>query len=72
MGVYVDELNRYPKGWFCHMFADSDDELHEFAAKIGLKREWAHFHAGVTKILHYDLVPAKRSKALQKTIYWSI
>jgi hypothetical protein len=47
MSVYVDNLQvtgafenpkwRFPK--FCHLMADSLEELHLFASKIGLKKE---------------------------------
>jgi hypothetical protein len=49
---------RHNHQW-CHMFADEADcqELHDFAKKLGLKREW--FQGD-----HYDLVPTKRIKAI--------
>lgn len=44
---------------WCHMITDGpDDELHEFAQKIGLKRGW--FQGD-----HYDLVPSKRTLAVK-------
>lgn len=68
MGVYVDPLmqcvpNRNWK-WdqSCHMVADSPDELHKFARKIGLRREWAQENS---IILHYDLNPSKRNTAIK-------
>lgn len=66
MSVYVDELNTYEtklryKVW-CHMTADSEDELHAMADLIGLKREW--FQAR-TRTPHYDLVPSKRALAVK-------
>ena len=68
MTVYVDELVRYPgakppfdKG-SCHLSADTLDELHDFAAKIGMKRAWFQDH----KLLpHYDLTPARRIVAVR-------
>ena len=68
MGVRVDELRVYPgaRGIFsrgsCHLFADSDEELHEFAAKIGMKREWFQPHRVAN---HYDLTPARRKMAVK-------
>lgn len=68
MAVRVDELRVYPgaRGIFsrgsCHLFADSDDELHEFAAKIGMKREWFQPHRVAN---HYDLTPRRRAAALK-------
>lgn len=40
--------------------ADSEEELHDFAVKIGLKREW--FQQG--SVPHYDLVPSRRQAAV--------
>lgn len=65
--VYVDELQRWPtkircfKGGSCHMTADTEEELHAMARRIGLRREWYQAHPVVN---HYDLTPSKREKAL--------
>lgn len=46
MPVYVDALIEYnsrpdlPFTRWCHMRADTLEELHAMAARIGLKREW--------------------------------
>lgn len=48
-----------------HLIADSLDELHEFALKIGLKREWFQDHP---KHPHYDLFGSKRYLALEYEI----
>lgn len=63
MSVYVDP--RFNGGvWncegymWCHMRADSKEELHAFAKKIGRKRCW--YHRGD----HYDLTPSFRAKAV--------
>lgn len=42
-----------------HLIAYSNDELHTFAKKIGLKREWFQNH----RIPHYDLFKSKRELA---------
>jgi hypothetical protein len=76
--VYVDALSRYPADGYrdartarvgareghrwCHLYADSDRELHAFAARIGLKRQWAHTSSN--GVLHYDLVPRRRKAAV--------
>jgi hypothetical protein len=67
MAVYVDELQRWPTGircfksGSCHLTADTLEELHSFAKRLGLKREWFQPH----RILdHYDLTPRRREKAL--------
>lgn len=67
MSVYVDTLIDY--GWklgpSCHLLADSDDELHKFAASIGMKRAW--FQDGDSHTLpHYDLTKARRAVAVAK------
>lgn len=79
MAVYVDELRtirpadskpqaqRNGDRW-CHMTADSEQELHEFAARLGLKRTW--YQVGGRKVWHwylshYDLVPSKRALAVR-------
>ena len=63
MSVYVDPLfeadRRNAEGFeWCHMIADSLDELHTMAAQIGRNRCW--FHRGD----HYDLTPSFRQKAV--------
>ena len=67
MSVYVDDLAKWPtkiacfKGGSCHMTADSLDELHALAERIGMRREWFQDHPLAP---HYDLTPARRSAAL--------
>lgn len=59
MTVYVDTMKAKFKGMtMCHMIADSMEELHEMAAKIGLKREW--FQGD-----HYDISLSKKNIALK-------
>lgn len=60
MAVYVDRLCDY--GWrlgaSCHLLADTADELHEFARRIGMRPAWAQTRRrGVT---HYDLTAKRR------------
>lgn len=40
----------------CHMIADTEEELHTMARKIGLKREWFQN----TSRPHYDVSVGKR------------
>lgn len=75
MSVYVDESfvaeakgtqarrvgARHGHRW-CHLWADSLDELHAFAARIGMRRGWFQDHAILP---HYDLVPSRRAHALR-------
>lgn len=76
MSVYVDQLfeceaegrqaftvgKKHGHQW-CHMWCDPGDEqeLHRIAQAIGMKREWFQAKA---LFPHYDLVPAKRAKAV--------
>jgi len=49
---------------WCHMTADSLEELHAMADRIGLKREWFQVAARL-HMCHYDLVPSKRALAVK-------
>jgi hypothetical protein len=65
--VYVDELQRWPtrircfQRGSCHLTADSVGELHAFAERLGLRREWYQGR----RVPHYDLSPAMRTRALR-------
>lgn len=63
MTIYVDP-GRYPyRGMImCHMMTDDNlDELHIFAARLGLKRAWFQAHA---RHPHYDISQGKRAQAI--------
>lgn len=63
MAVYVDNVEIPWKGkvW-CHLVADSLDELHGFATELGLKRQWFQAKASYP---HYDVTKSVRTKALK-------
>lgn len=69
MTVYVDELRRWPttivcfRAGSCHLTADSIDELHAFAARIGMRRRWAQLPPA-HRVAHYDLVASRREAAI--------
>ena len=42
----------------------SEEELHAFAARIGLKREWAQLRPKASAA-HYDLTPRRRAMAVK-------
>lgn len=71
MAVYVDDMYKYPMGKFrrmkmSHMIADTDDELHSMADKIGVARKW--FQGD-----HYDIAMIKRELAIKlgaQSITW--
>jgi Protein of unknown function (DUF4031) len=60
--IYIDQAvhSRRGKKW-CHLTADELGELHEFAAKLGLKQSWFQEHPIMP---HYDVVEAKREMAI--------
>lgn len=63
MAVYVDEaVNFWRKTYWCHMFADTASELHLFAERMGLKRDW--FQPDI-RLPHYDLTKSKREIAVR-------
>lgn len=63
MTVYVDNYKgRYGRMIMCHMMADTDDELHSMAAKIGLSRIWFQ---DKTSFKHYDVSLSKKAQALK-------
>lgn len=64
MTVYVDEAIWPWRGrrW-AHLMADSLEELHAFAAQLGLKRAW--FQAKPGGAAHYDVTDTVRLKALK-------
>lgn len=58
MSVYVDPaVNPFRNMKMCHMLADTVEELHAMADRIGLKREW--FQGD-----HYDVSISKRRLAV--------
>lgn len=72
MAVYVDEIVEYGevarrKGlrWsrWSHLTADTQPELHTFAARLGLRRSW--FQNSTNYRWHYDVVPTKRARAIE-------
>lgn len=64
MTVYVDDMRaQYGRMVMCHMLADTDEELHAMAAKIGVARRW-HQKAG-TPHSHYDICLSKRAIAVK-------
>lgn len=63
MTVYVDsEHIRWRGKVWCHLVADTLDELHRFADDLGLKRAWFQDRASYP---HYDVTLAVRMKAIR-------
>lgn len=54
MAVYIDGLGFTKNNiQYFHLYADTTNELHEFAAMIGLKRHW--FEISNKGLPHYDI-----------------
>jgi hypothetical protein len=65
MAIYVD-APRYSYGRMimCHMIADTPEELHAMADKIGMARRW--FQAPPqASFWHYDIAKFKRALAVE-------
>ena len=61
MSVYVDQsIYSYGRMTMCHMIADTLDELHAMADRIGVARRWFQDK----RIPHYDICKAKRAMAV--------
>lgn len=64
MTVYVDDMRApYGRLIMCHMIADTDDELHAMADRIGVARRWWQSPAK-TSGSHYDIALSKRALAV--------
>lgn len=69
MSVYVDhafafgDWGRWSGGG--HLQADTLEELHAFAGRLGMRREWFQSKSGRPDKDHYDLTRAGRELALR-------
>lgn len=64
MAVYVDDMKAgYGRMKMCHMLADSDEELHDMADRIGVARKW-HQCPPKASSSHYDIALSKRALAV--------
>lgn len=63
MAVYVDseEIRSQGRVW-CHLVADSLDELQNFATQLGLQRQWFQSDSFYP---HYDVTLSVRNRAVQ-------
>lgn len=65
MTVYVDDMKAaFGRMVMCHMLADTDDELHAMADRIGVLRKWWQ-SPEKTSGSHYDIALSKRALAVQ-------
>jgi hypothetical protein len=59
MTVYVDSMRaRFRRMIMCHMIADTEEELHAMADRIGIARRWYQGD-------HYDICLEKRALAVK-------
>jgi hypothetical protein len=64
MAVYVDDACWPWQGLkWCHLLADDIDELHRFAARLGIHRP-SYQGPPKTSVPHYDLTAFERRRAL--------
>lgn len=64
MSVYVDqEKDQYRHMIMSHLVADTLDELHAMAQRLGLKRSW--FQVSRSGMPHYDICQTKREQAIR-------
>lgn len=62
MSVYVDaSIYGYGRMIMCHMIADTPEELHAMADRIGVARRWFQARASFP---HYDIAKSKRALAV--------
>lgn len=57
------EKNQYRHMIMSHMVADTLDELHAMAQRLGLKRSW--FQVSRSGMPHYDICQTKREQAIR-------
>lgn len=63
MSVYVDSaFHRFWRMKMCHMIADTLEELHAMADRIGVDRRWFQAKASFP---HYDVCKSKRTLAVK-------
>ena len=65
MSVYVDaSIYGYGRMTMCHMIADTPDELHAMADRIGVSRRWLQAPPKAS-FWHYDIAKSKRALAVE-------
>ena len=64
MTVYVDDMKaKFGRLVMCHMLADTDEELHAMASRIGVARKWWQ-SPEKSSGSHYDICLSKRALAI--------
>lgn len=78
MTVYIDDSRIKARvgsinGRWSHLTADTDEELHEFAQQLGLRRSWFQENERAPWFNHYDVTESKRQEAIRlgaKSVTW--
>lgn len=82
MAVYVDHMRHYAevqapngriyKGYWTHLIADDETELHEFAKRLGLPRAYCHYRrrGDNNKVMncHYDLLQNRKTDKVKEAL----
>ena len=69
MTVYLDDwrqaahLGPVDDRW-SHLIADTEDELHDFAARMGMRKAWFQEKPGRPHHAHYDVPERARAEAV--------
>ena len=69
MTVYVDDWRQRARlgpveGSWSHLLGDDAEELHRFAARLGLRRAWYQEHRRHRALNHYDVTEEARCRAI--------
>ena len=65
MAVYVDDVRfRFGRMIMCHMWADTEPELHAMARKIGMQRDWFQCPPKAAW-RHYDVSLTSKARAIK-------
>lgn len=65
MAVYVDDaIWKFAGRRWCHLLGDSEEELHRFAARLGITRQ-SYQGPPKTAAPHYDLTGFERDRAIR-------
>lgn len=68
--VYVDDPMSVGGKFdmWCHLWADTQEELEPFARRLALQPSWLQHSTGMygEHFWHYDISPRKRAEALRK------
>jgi hypothetical protein len=66
MAVYVDPpIWEWRGRMWCHLTADGEEELHRFAAQLGLPRYKFQSRPGRPRVDHYDVPDSIRPEAVR-------